>query len=746
MIRPFLIAVLLFCGLWSTGQVRILRKDTVLLGIPVPMFLARDSSKQQKDAFSIKDMFRQEKNGLQKRFSGKGKDSTRGISHRPTASLRFTGGYVGYNFNYRSDLDTPYTEKNMTQHQVVSTLNFVVADLVPIRVNTLIRRSNSLIFQNITDVQVAFDAAAYRNQLSSRLRDRLLKQAPTEDSVAGKLYHRRLDQAANLQAWLKDPLTAQKLIEANEIVKVPHITYNVSLPDTTNKKREDSLRKEAALLLALYDKANSLVNKYYGQADSLKQTYDKSVEKADRYRQLANMPVNSPGAYSQNMDQLQQYVPGAGGLSKTEQFLLGVRNFGVGRNSVNYSDLTAKNISMNGVNFEYNSWYYLAFSAGVVDYRFRDFVIHRLSQTPQYLYLARVGLGRLEKNYLIVSGFGGQKQLLTSVSTDGTPTTVKFTGLSTEAKWRIEKNVFVQAEVAQSFSPDLQSGPPPVKPSWSLSDRSNKAMSFRFYSFFPATNSRLEAQYKFTGANYQSFTTFQTNAEQKAWYIKGEQNFFNRQLKLVASIRSNDFTNPYIVQNYSSNTIFKSLSLTFHRKKLPIVSISYMPMSQLTKVDSLLEQSQFHTLNISISHFYKLGNKTASTNIVYTKFFNGSADTGFIYYNSVNLYMAESIFFRDFTATLALSHSQNTGYQYNVLEGNVTVPLGKRASLGGGAKLNNLNETFTGVGGFIDGNVSLGAMDRLSFHLEKGYLPGSGTAARLVPNVLGTISFIKSFK
>src|SRR5260370_19158046 len=141
-----------------------------------------------------------------------------------------------------------------------------------------------------------------------------------------------------------------------------------------------------------------------------------------------------------------------------------------------------------------------------------------------------------------------------------------------------------------------------------------------------------------------------------------------------------------------------------------------MPMSQLTVVGTQLEESRFQTLNASISHFYKFGQRQASTNIVYTKFFNSSTDTGFIYYNSVNLYAGQTIFFRDFTATLALSHSQSAGYQYNVLEGNVNIPLTKAASLGTGAKLNNLNNIETGVGGFINANIAIDARDKLSFH------------------------------
>jgi hypothetical protein len=321
-----------------------------------------------------------------------------------------------------------------------------------------------------------------------------------------------------------------------------------------------------------------------------------------------------------------------------------------------------------------------------------------------------------------------------------------MTGLSAETKWQVDRNTYLIAEAAQSFSPVLPGSESAVKPGWSLSDRSNKALSLKFSSWIPATASRLEAQYKFTGANYQSFNSFQTNSQLKAWYVKGEQNFFHRQLKLIASLRSNDFSNPYIVQHYSSNTVFKSLSLAFHKKGLPILTAGYMPMSQLTKVGDQLEESRFQTFNASISHFYRFGLRQAATNIVYTKFFNSSADSGFIYYNSVNLYAAQTIFFRDFTTTLALSHSRSTGYQYNVLEGNVSVPLTKSVSIGMGAKLHELNQKATGAGGFVDANMAISPRDKLSVHLEKGYLPGSGTAAKLVGNELGTISYMKVFK
>jgi len=724
-------------GLSSFCQTAPVKKDSTVFGLALPPGITRDSTLFKFDTMTVQGMLQREKNNLAKKGALPRKEAV-----HPSPSLAFTGGYASYGFNYRSDLDTPYTEKNITQHQVVSTLNFMVGGLIPIRVNSFIRRSNSSVFRDITDVQVAFDAAGYRNGLASRMRESLLQQAPGTDSTTGKLYALQQNRLKKLGAWLQDPLTGQKLVEANEIVKVPHITYDMQLPDSTNKKREDSLRREARLFLELYANAKGAYDRAFHQADTLKQLYDQSLEKEKKYRQMLNGNFNTSSSY----EKWRQNSPDAPELPAGYRWLLGVRNFGIGRNNINSSELTAKNISLNGLNFEYNSWYYLGVSAGMVNYRFQDFVVHSAKQPPQYMYLFRAGLGRLERNYFILSFFGGQKQILTSANSSGVSPVVKLTGLSAETKWQVERNTYVTAEVAQSFSPDLQDPSSSRKPGWDLSDRSNKALSLKLSSWVPATASRLEAQYKFTGANYQSFTSFQTNAEQRSWYVRGEQNFFSRQLKLVASLRSNDYSNPYIVQNYKSNTVFKSLSLTFHKKKLPIVSISYMPMSQLTVVGTQLEESRFQTLNASISHFYKFGQRQAATNIVYTKFFNSSSDTGFIYYNSVNLYASQTIFFRDFTATLALSHSQSAGYQYNVLEGNVNIPLAKVASLGMGAKLNNLNQVQTGVGGFINANIAIDRRDKLSFHLEKGYLPGSGTAAKLVPNVLGTINYIRTFK
>src|SRR5204862_302099 len=105
-----------------------------------------------------------------------------------------------------------------------------------------------------------------------------------------------------------------------------------------------------------------------------------------------------------------------------------------------------------------------------------------------------------------------------------------------------------------------RNNPPQGSTKFNLSDRTNLAYAFKVSTWWPHTNSRLEGFYKYTGANFQSFSSFQTNAAMESWYVKAEQNFFTRKLRIVGSLRKNEFSNPFIVQQYTSNTVFKSLT------------------------------------------------------------------------------------------------------------------------------------------------------------------------------------------
>lgn len=668
------------------------------------------------------------------------------IINSPYPFLKFNGGTVGYNGIYRSIIDTLYADRNIVQHQLVSSLNFTIANIVPVRFNAFVSKSNSTVFRDITDFQLQFDAAAYRNNIRKGLNNKLLKQGfAIKDSLAQQLLLLKQLDLKKLKSWLDNPLTGQKLIEANEIIKVPGITYDMSLPDSVNLRQADSMKLLASTFIESYNQTKGKYNAILNQADSLKIAYENSIKRFKEYQDLVSKPeFGNLKSYATWKNKLQEYLPQAPDISKKDLWLLGVRNMALGKSAVSTSELTAKNISVTGINFEYNSWYYLGVVAGLVEYRFNDFINRQFKRTPQYLYMLRLGLGSLEKNYFIVSAFSGQKQLYTSTSEARKYAALKTTGLSAEAKWRVQNHTYLIAEVAQSLSPDFRTLPVKTNNSWDLSDKSNKAASIKLYSFIPQTNSRLDIQYRFTGANYQAFNSFQTNAAVKNWNVKGEQKFFGRKLRLLASLSTNDFSNPYITQHYKSNTVFKTLSATFQSKNLPVVSVGYMPVSQLIKLGEELAESRFQTFNVSVNHFYKIGEPRASASFMYSKFFNDKIDTGFIYYNATNLYAGQSIFFTGFSVNTSIAYSKSLGYIYTVLEQGLSVPVSKSVNIGSSVKVNKLNQQEIKTGAAINGDFLISQKDVLSFRVEKGYLPGSGNL--LIHNTIGNISFVKTIR
>ncbi len=661
--------------------------------------------------------------------------------------VRATEGLMSYQFNYRTAIDTPFLEKDLGQHVMMGRMNVLLGGIAPVTISYLGRRTNSNMFRDINDVQVSFNALAFANSLQSSLRQRLLSLAPQlKDSIAGMLLGIQKNKQGKLERWLNSAAQLQKLVAANEVIRVPRITYDPDLPDSVNEKREESLKKAAATFMELYNKTKEEYNAISRAVDSLVQVYEQSLLRLKRFQQLINGQWNDLVTYRKWKHTINDF-----GLSNTDipaqyRWLLGIRTFSLGRSVVNQSELTAKNLRVNGINFEYNSWYYLAVTAGLIDYRFRDFVVSPVKRSPQLLYLLRLGIGRSEGNHLIVSGFRGQKQLFSGRVNRGGLSSITVTGYSVEARYTIHRATYITAEMAESVSPDFRNIPAAERIKIGSADKSNNAYAVRLFSYLPKTGSRLEAMYKYTGANFQSFSSFQTNSGQEAWYIKFDQQLFKRQLRIRAALRSHDFFNPFIVQQYQSNTIFKSVTATFRRRKGPVLTLGYIPMVQITKMDNQLIESRFQTLNASYYHLYRIYKSRAATSLIYNRFYNHNSDSAFLYYNAVNVYGAQNFYFRLFSTGVVASYTKNNNYKLLVMEENVNWNFPQWGALGFGVKVNKYNQEDLKLGGFVNANIRIGNVDMLSVSMEKSYLPGY--RGGLVRNEMVTIQFNKalSFK
>lgn len=658
-------------------------------------------------------------------------------------AFHVNGGMVCYNFNYRSLIDTPYAEKNIIHHNITGRLNVTAAGIFPLQINYWIRQTNSSFFKNIYDVQVAFRGNEFQQRIRSEMQGRLLALAPNiKDSLLERSYRVKQAQLSDLGKLLKTSFYPQKLIEANEILKVPKFTWNASLPDSINLKKEDSLKKAAAFFLDQYANSKKEYEHLSKQVDSLKTRYDNNLKKVNAYKQMINGNWSDMQTARDWKSRLQEYGFENTPIPAKYRWLLGVKNFSLGRSPVNYSELTAKNISVNGINVEYNSWYYFAATAGTVNYRFRDFVVNGVSKKPQFLYLVRAGLGRLEKNYFILTGFSGQKQLFTAnASNNGT---IRVSGLSAETRWAINRISYLTAEIGKSSAPDFRNSPPGENSNkFSLKDKNNQAVALHLYTGIPVFGSRVEAFYKKTGANYQSFSSYTANAAMESWYVKADQDLFKRKLRLAGSLRKNEFSNPFIVQDYKSNTVFKSLTASLRVPKLPVITVGYQPLSQLTKIDDQVIENRFQTFNATVYHFYKVKELKLATTLMLNKFYNNNSDSGFIYYNATNSYLTQSFFFNSFTANVGASYTRNPNYTLQILDAGIQPNIPKFGTVGAGIKINNYNHSIIKVGGYVNANIRIYKQDMLSLSYEHGYLPGN--ARGLVRNEMGTVQFIKTF-
>jgi hypothetical protein len=220
-----------------------------------------------------------------------------------------------------------------------------------------------------------------------------------------------------------------------------------------------------------------------------------------------------------------------------------------------------------------------------------------------------------------------------------------------------------------------------------------------------------------------------------------DQKFFKKKLGLSATVKKNDFSNPYIPVAFRSNTVYKGLNVNFRSKHLPIITISYAPVSQLTYIDSLLSENIFYSFNSSVTHMYKLGDKQATTSIVYSRFYNNASDSSFTYYNAKNVYYTQSIAFDYYTLVLGISHSKSQEFELNVFDGFFNFKVRKNGSVGLGFKISDFNKLYSRLGPYGSVKFALGRLGIVSLSYDNGFIPTRNHT--FIANTMMNVGFLK---
>lgn len=438
-------------------------------------------------------------------------------------------------------------------------------------------------------------------------------------------------------------------------------------------------------------------------------------------------------------------------LSTVDRNLLAITKFNIGRSSINYSDLTVNNISINGVNVEYNPSFYAAFALGSVDYLFRDFVIKPDRFSKQNLLLGRIGWGSKDNRIIILSAYKGAKNSLISQATgtgQATPS-VKVTevfGYSMEIKYSLNKYANISLEGAKSSVPYRMPGDreKAINNAFVYSDRNNEAWAARLHFYYPKTQSLVNAFYRQSGVNFQSYSIFNSGTRQEFWGIKWQQYLWKKNLSLTGQLRKNGFDNPLVQRSYSSSVVFKSIQAMLRIKKWPVLSVSYMPNTQLTKTaEGNYSENVYYALTGNMFYNYRAGRNFMNSSLFYSRFYNKGSDSGFIHYNAKNISFSHAIIFKGLQTQTEAQYTTQPALTYFTFSQKADKQLSGHFNASVGIRGNVIPGGALYVGAIAGMDCVIRKLGKFQMQYDKGHLPGYNN--KLTPNNWGRVTYTKIF-
>ena len=681
-------------------------------------------------------------------------------------------GNISYEFFYRSAIDTPISQKDFRQHTERVSLDVTVKEKYPLKVSFVSRQSNSPYFRNFFDANFQFDRLTYQKNIKQDLINRLNAKLPQRPDLKLALAELKEKQKRydGLKSWLKDPANLQKLITERErkatkkvnkiansgkpqLSDMPSMNTNLSI----EKKRADSLEEKVSSVKNNVDSTIGLFSSVYSkkqqQLDSLGKNVQSLQRKVDSIKNASQNQVFKikQKIYKATSEKELKKIAAENGIAiqqkgKLENRLSAIKNFSIGRSILNYTELTAQNITVTGVNIEYNPSYYVAFAAGKIDYRFRDFFNKNAKQGGQYIVLGRFGLGDKEKHALIFTMFRGRKNQSDYALPDSIKNYIDIVGYSVEAILKKDENTSISAEFAKSTKPvtgalqgDKQNGV-----LLKFSDQTNMGINFKAQTIIPETQTRLSGFFRKTGENFQSFSLFSYDTDQTAWLARIDQAFLKNKITLTGMFRQNDFTNPFTEKTYKTTTVFKSLLLNVRFPKYPSFSIGYYPGTQLYFIDKeRIRENAYYIINGSLVYNYYYKNIGMNSSAVFNRYINKATDSGFVLYSGTNYYASQTVFLKRLQIQAGYSYTRQPELDYYTLETSGAYTLRKWLNIGAGAKYNKLSGGSNYWGERIQLSADFKHLGGLQFQYEKSYLPTINRT--LYPVEIGRVSWYKYF-
>lgn len=658
-------------------------------------------------------------------------------------------GQLQYGLLYNSRVDSPYAENGILQHQLQFSMQFTIAKALPINIYATVRKSNSAFFRDIYELRADIDLDAMKQLATTQWLNELGKSiAGTGIETANGYLRQYKKLLAQTGQWTQQESLKQQYRDYLAITANPALVTDTLLKDPALKKLQEEKLQQARQFVEHYRQADSLYHHYRAKADSLEQRLRQYRQTAEQYQLLLRRISNS----TINPGELEAFAA-EHGFSRSEisgklSGLLAQNRLSLGRSIATPSALITNNTRINGIRYEHTGRYYFALNAGLVDFAVRDYITTKQKNSPpEYIIMAKWGIGRVQKNHFFLTWFAGKKRDYSGLrNADGSIKTLPVSGVGAGGRLNIiNPSSYITWEAGQALKslPVNQSAAvQPVKSG--LTGRASKSVAASLRINLPAQGALLEGWYKYFGAGYQSFAGNRVIGNQNQWGVRISQKLFKQRLKLEAAVKTYEFSNRFNLADINAQTVVKSFSLNFRQRKLPSVYIGYLPLSQVVKNGNSFRENAYQVLNMTVSHQYKIGIRRTAAALALTRFFNQPGDSSFSFYNSTSLYYQQQIYFLMYTGNFGINYNQNGLAKWTILEGGATVPLGERFSFSLNGKVISINNQEVKTGWNCSGFARIFSGDYIQAAYQKNFIPVSGN--QFTTASFFSLQFYKTFK
>lgn len=672
-----------------------------------------------------------------------------------TAPLLKVHGDISYDYSYRSRIDTPFQMDNFQQHAISVNLQMLYKDRIPFNISFSTRLSNSPFFRDYMDMGLHFDPQQYRYKIQREIAEYAMTKIPEFtriDSLKREL-ESMLALVKNLKLRLNSSATIQELVEAKEKYLFhkrkeakPAIEKDVHWNFMQDRwKEKPGSYKDSLHLAALQNEIINMQEKIRKGTDSAKAMRGK-IEQAKLTLEEKKDSLKEAIYGSMNIKELKS-LSGKKSIQPEDKWLwrlAAVKSFDIGSCQLDYSELTAKYITITGLQVEYNPSVYVAFAAGKINYLFRDFITRQPKPRGQYLAIGRFGLGNLEKNAVIFTVFKGAKSNSISAVPDSLQRAQDILGYAVELRFRPTQHTQFRIEAAKSTKPNVAHSQKGMNALVNYGDWSNAGIRLEGETFIEKTGTAINAKYKRTGENFQSFNYFSYHTNRTEWMARIDQPFANKKIVLTAMLRQNDFLNPFAEQTFKTTSVFKTFLLKVRFPKLPQLSVGYYPGTQYFMNDEKrLFQNAYYILNGTLNYSFTTARWGMNSMIYVNRYFNKATDTGFTYYQGNDYFASHTIYNRAFSVQGSYNLHDQPDMRFATLKIAGEFNIGNVLRLGAGLDYNQVKNGSSYIGQSASISATLGKIATVRAQYSKRFMPGFDN--NLLPYEYGSIGVTKRF-